>query len=324
MNPDELRAIISKLGYDSSKKKAFIKCPWHAGGGERTASLVVNIEGSDFPPGHWTCFGCAPKRSGNWHTLAVKLGLREGDDDEDDTPWAATISREKLSSLLSDDDDSSAHLHELLLKEPLLPANTKWRNINGWLLAELQVRSTMLNSSAKLTDYSRVYLPVWVNGKWLGGVFCSWSDTATLKYENEKQKTQKILFPYDYVKKKLKDLPKGKRNLMLVEGPRDALNPLQNDVLALANLGGDTVWSDEKVELIEDLDLDTLIIGLDPDIVGNRLAKRVKRDLEHSVSRIMRFRMKLQTLPGGRKTKEDPGNLSYERMQYLKNMMEKF
>ena len=321
---DEIAMALSTLSDRTVQSKGnslWITCPWHGNGQEKTPSLKVNLEGQgNYPPGTWVCFGCSPQRHGGWHKLAVKLGLRHKDDDED-SPYAAELGKDLRSKLLSEEDDTNP-LHDKLAREPIIQASQNWRGIKGWLLHTLKARVTQLNSAAETTEYSRVYLPVEVKGKWCGGIFCSWSKNSKLKYENEKHASNEILFPYDYVVEYLKDVPPSERQVCIVEGPRDALNLIQNDVMALANLGGDTVWSEDKSELIVDLNLSCLVVATDPDEVGNSLANLVKRSLGKAIPKIMRFKMKVTRSPSGKVLeKEDPGNLSFDRMQYLKNMM---
>ena len=326
-NKDEIAQALATLTDRTITPKGdsiWITCPYHGGGNEKSPSLKITIDSGSYAPGGWICFGCSPQRHGDWNKIAVKLGLRKKGDDED-APYAAEISTALKSKLLGDDDDNSPMqtLHDKIAREPLIQRSQPWRGIKGWLLNDLEARVSMLNSSGLITEYTRVYLPVHVNNKWKGGIFCSWTDKSNLKYENEKHVTQEILFPYDYVAKKLKELPPRERKLVLVEGPRDALNLLQNDVMALANLGGETVWSEEKSELIMDLDVAVLVIATDPDTVGNSLANLVKRQLSNTIGKIMRFKMEVKYSEKGRViSKEDPGNLSYVRMQYLKKQMD--
>ena len=327
-NKDEIAQALSTLTDRTITPKGdsiWITCPWHGGGGEKTPSLKITVDSGSYAPGGWVCFGCSPRRSGDWNKIAVKLGLRKKGDDED-SPYAAEISNTVKSKLLGDEDDNPLDsLHRMIAKEPIIQKSQPWRGIKGWLLNDLGARVSMMNSAGIMTEYTRVYLPAHVNGKWKGGIFCSWTDKSQLKYENEKHVGQEILFPYDYVKNKLLEVPPRERKLVLVEGPRDALNLLQNDIMALANLGGETVWSDEKAELLMDLDVAVLVIATDPDKVGNGLANTIKRQLSNTIGRILRFKMQVKYSEKGRLImKEDPGSLSYERMQYLKKQMEGF
>jgi 5S rRNA maturation endonuclease (ribonuclease M5) len=324
MTPEEILQSIGTLHERSPVEKGgglWIRCPYHANGQERTPSLKINLENGNFPIGSWCCFGCSPRKSGNYHKLAVKLGIRSKDDDED-TPYAAALSESALANLLQENDNAN-ELHAKLAREPIIPPTQKWRGIQGWLLNDLQARITTLNSSGKSINTTRVYLPVHVKDKWKGGIFCSWTENTQIKYENEKHDSSSILFPYDYVAKKLQELPAKDRKICAVEGPRDALNLIQNNVLALANLGGETIWNEYKSELLMDLNLSALVIATDPDNVGNRLANIIKRQLGEAIPKIVRFKMEIKTTPSGKViSKEDPGSLTFDRIQYLRKQME--
>ena len=321
---DKLNSLPDRAAEMRGEDSIWIKCPYHKNGQENTPSLKVNLQAGQYAIGSWRCFGCSPPKSGSWAKLAVKLGLRKKGD-EDDEPYAAELPTSLLKRMLEDESEDTNTLHEKLAKEPLIQVSQTWRGIQGWLLNELQARVSMLSSNGTATNYTRVYLPISVHGKWRGGIFCSWDENTGLKYENEKMESQELLFPYDWVRSKLLLLPKKKRKCLFVEGPRDALNMCQHGIVALGNLGGDTVWSDAKAELLQELDLEVLVNATDPDLVGNRLAKRVRRSLTNVIPVIKRFKMSITYSESGRVlTKEDPGNLSYPRIQYLKEQMEGF
>lgn len=278
----------------------WIKCPWHKNGQESTPSLKINAVGENgYPPGSWTCFGCAPRKGGAWRILAKKLGIAKGGNTLEATPISDT------SKFLGEDDNED---HEQLLNYPLVPESMTWRGISGKLLNRLEARY--------IGEYNtpRVYLPFVQNGEWLGGVQCSY-DGSEPKYIYEKNiPIRQLLFPFDYVKR-LKP-----RYVVLCEGPRDALNLLQYDIPALANLGGFTTWSEDKAEQVSFLNVKMVVLAFDPDKVGRRLTSVAKRDLSTYVSATPRFKMKSEIKEGKNiiREKEDPGNLSKKRISYLK------
>jgi len=320
--PEQIITALGKVPDRNPTQKGdglWICCPYHSDGREKTPSLKINLAQNSYPIGSWRCFGCS--KSGNWSKLAIKLGLKKKGE-EDDEPWAPEFSSSTMSKLLDEEDDTLNSLHEKLLREPIIQKTQNWRGIKGWLLNELGARVSMLSSKGDTIETTRVYLPINVKGKWIGGIFCSWSGDSQLKYENERHESRRVLFPYDYVANQLKELPKKERRICLVEGPRDALNLLQNDILAIANIGGTTVWDSYKAELIQELDLQCLVVATDPDTIGTNLANRIKRELNYSIPRIVRFKMEVEYSESGKVLyKEDPGNLSFERVQYLKSMM---
>jgi 5S rRNA maturation endonuclease (ribonuclease M5) len=329
MNREALVAALHSVpdrGFELRGEKGWIKCPWHRDGNESTPSLCITLDSGQYPAGSWVCFGCSPRKSGNWNVLAVKLSLKKKGQEDEDELYASELPEKMLQKMLEEEDEQANNLHEMILKEPIVQISQNWRGIKGWLLNEIGARVSMLSSSGKTINSSRVYLPVRVNGKWQGGIFCSWSEQSGLKYENEKMESQNLLFPYDWVKEQLLKLPPKRRKCLFVEGPRDALNMCQNGIMALANLGGDTVWSESKSELLQELNLSVLVIATDPDHMGNKLANIIKRSLGNIIPNIKRFKMKVKWNEARTKIleKEDPGNLSPDRIDYLRKQMEGF
>src|SRR5271168_2524976 len=111
-NAEQIVQAISSLGREYQMKggSLWLCCPFHKNGTETTPSLKITLEGGDYPPGNFICFGCSPRQSGNWSKLAIKLGLKKKGDDDDDL-YVSQISDAMKSKLLGEDEDSNT-LHD--------------------------------------------------------------------------------------------------------------------------------------------------------------------------------------------------------------------
>ena len=305
-------------GLDDSRT-CWLKCPWHGDGKDNTASLKVNLTGQYV--GSWVCFGCfihrdgVPKpRGGKWSELASKLGMKGGSPASDDEIQVPRI-RDALRETLLGETDSNSESNKkrvLVKKSPKFPIKERWRGINGWLLHAIGARVVFDEHG------SHVYLPIKMGREWCSGIYCTW-DKQQLAYINETDpRIKRALFPYNYVVRLLRQMPKRARYLVLCEGPRDALNLLQYGIPALAVLGGITVWTSAKAEAVAELNPRLVVLAFDPDEVGKALTTVAKLDLAGYGFLLRRFRMHYRVDADGRKRKEDPGNLGETRMLEIK------
>ena len=295
---EQLALLDGHFGLRGDQDAAWIRCPWHRDGNERTPSLRINFSGQ-IQLGAFNCFGCP--QSGNWDKLAKKLGLTK----------FGTIYEERIAAVIEDLD---AELLETALESTpqtpsgfIWPKQLMWRGISGKLIKKLHgihYFDTKLQKPC-------LYLPVKAHQKLLGGVRClieSEDSSDVAKYRNTTGRwVKQALFPYDYVQK-LKP-----KIIILVEGPRDALNLLQHGVAALSNLGAVNSWSKDKIKLLLDLEPQWVILGFDRDSAGRRATKQVRKDLnEWLPSRKLR-------LPRGK----DPGALSKHQIKRLRQRLSK-
>jgi 5S rRNA maturation endonuclease (ribonuclease M5) len=312
----ELQRVPNDRSIVIKPDHAKLRCwnPEHKNGQENTPSLKVNLEGRY--AGTFFCFGCGLK--GGWGTLASHFGLRGASDRKGEDLERFNL-RGKSSDIvkeLTPQSDELSEKRELVMKSPLFPKNETWRGIRGWLLRDIGARIVF-------DDFGpQVYLPITMNGEWTSGVYCSW-EKRDRSYINETDpRIKRSLFPYDYTKSLLKKLPKGKRAVMLVEGPRDALNLLQNDIPAMAALGGITVWNENKLSAVVDTYPDAVVLGFDPDDIGRKLTKAVKKGLKENGILCKRFKMEVRELANGKVHKQDPGNLNERDILRLKKGIE--
>jgi hypothetical protein len=151
---------------------------------------------------------------------------------------------------------------EIKYKHLPLPENKLWRGIRTNLL--IDVGCTLIEQYRE----KFIYMPVNVKGTEKGFI------RARLKkvkdkpsYLNKAGKWSENfgLFPYDYSVKLMQDL--GLDTLVLVEGPRDALRLLSEDIPAIAILGTQS-WSKRKGITLELSGARCVIICGDGDCAG--------------------------------------------------------
>lgn len=264
-----------------SEKAAFCFCPFHKKGGERTGSLYVNLTGKY--RGRFICFACGKKGS-------VLNGS---------TVYDADNVFELDYAPLEDSEHT-----ELEINFNRLPIwKDDWRTIPNWLLKRLSAREDV-------EKYTKVVLPCYQLGSLVGIINCSLEKSKFFPsyiYSSGGWITS-TWFPYDYthnhmVKNKLD-------TLFLVEGPRDALKLLSYGIPALANLGGITVYSQAKVELLEDFPAKQIVLAFDNDKIGRKLYKKYKK----SLPMIKTGRLNMDTDDG---SKLDPASLPRQRLKLL-------
>jgi 5S rRNA maturation endonuclease (ribonuclease M5) len=119
------------------------------------------------------------------------------------------------------------------------------------------------------------------------------------------------LFGHDYARRMMRK-SKHKR-LMIVEGPRDVMRPLSFGIPTVGNMGGTTVWTKDKADLITFLNPNELIVATDPDEIGNKLSLLIREALPDIKMR------RLYLNPNG---KEDPGSMSDLRLTKLSKYFE--
>ena len=270
----QLRRLDYRYGMKVINDKAWIRCPFHSNNGhlERTPSLVINLDSSlKYKTGTFHCFGC--NETGDWNKLAEKLNLEQVSEEEEQF---------NVGRLTQEDKD--ALFNSVEKKRDIVSVdwdkNDNWRGISGKLINAI---GGQLTCDKWMTD-TQLYLPVKVNKKEVGGIYC--------KIERKSKKERgyintpggwiksRGLFPFDYTKQMLKEM--DKKVLFLTEGPRDTLNLLQNGLPSLAILGSNN-WSSKKLDILSFLDLDRVVLAFDPDTAGQHAFKSVYKDLKRFV-----------------------------------------
>lgn len=282
---------------------AWIRCPFHGGGHERTPSCRINLIKGKYPAGFFYCYGCG--KHGLWNDLAqVISGLTPLSDSEikHQELIITKLTPQQRNSLLGYDENEMVDFSSMIDWNK----NKIWRKINGNLLNEIGAKK-FYNKSF---NTNQIFLPCYQNGKLNGGI------KGVLErlpgqhgyFNTAGPWVKKTLFPYDFTKKFMK----SHGNIVaLVEGPRDALNLLQGGYPALAILGSKN-WSNVKRDLILMLDPDLIVLAFDNDEAGQSAFVTVQESFKDVTNMI-----KLDFKEG-----QDPGDLTLDEIhKYYKKSL---
>ena len=300
---DEIRRIINLLpataGAQINSDYAFVRCAWHKNKSERSPSMKVPFsDGKRYKAGFGKCFGCGCYKSIS--EIAGAWGLA-GFDSVDLTQREVVempISREVEEEMLGTSKTYGMDMSDMVRWS----SKEDWRSISGKLVRKVGGRLFFNDTSHK----HQLYLPVFVNDIHIGGVRCNLKKFGKRNYFNTKGSwSGSILYPYDYVKANFTT-----STIVLVEGARDALNLIQNDIPAVALLGANN-WSKAKQTLVLSTDCERIITALDPDEAGEQGTKKIYAALK-DILEVRRFKMV---------ENEDPGNLEPDRIAKLKRFV---
>jgi len=283
---------------------AWIRCPFHGDGQERTPSCCVDLVKGKFPAGFWYCYGCG--KHGNWNVLAEALGLSLLDSEEikHNEMVIAKLTPAQKAAFLEED------INERINFSAMVDWNPKniWRGINGQLLFDIGAKKFFNRN----TNTNMIFLPAYQNKQLNGGIrgILERKGKETAYFNTAGSWVKKTLFPFDYTRKFMKD---HGNILALVEGPRDALNMLQYGFPALAILGSKN-WSSFKASLVTLLDPDLIILAFDNDEAGHSATDSVLESFKDYNNLIQ------LTFKEG----QDPGALTEEEVRkFYKKLMKK-
>lgn len=291
---EQLRTLPPSRGLKIIGKTAWLRCPIHKGGNEKTPSLSINLDPRRAAVGCGYCFSCGIVHGG-WKVIAETLGLSD----------------------FNHETNKIKHIYQLpmpdkkqLLATPLfLPKgklfNGNWRGISANIIGKLNTRLVNTELGARLI------LPITMNDRLRGWISCAIHGEEPKYLNLNGQWVKNCLFPFDIVRKCFKNKP-----IYLVEGPRDALNLLQNGVAALAILGSKN-WSHNKKIALLSLRTPVIYLLFDSDEAGSKAAKSIELDLHKYVKTI---RIELPDKYNGQE-KIDPGNLRPEQIRYIQHLI---
>ena len=290
-----------------------ICCPFH---GDTNPSLGINLAvDSNIPLGYFHCFGCSAK--GNWNGLAEKLGLEQIKDWQLGFVGHSTkLAQRKRKPVLYLDVKEKLE-NSIYTKEAIpWPKGVRWRGYQGNLLSKLGA----IYYNDKLTQQLMVFFPIYVKGKYRGGVRAYMEKQVDgNSYLTTKGNWVKDygLLAYEYVKKIVRKYQYDA--VVLVEGPRDALRLLANNIPALAILGSKSV-SDRKMLTVTSLSskIKTVYVLPDNDNAGKQMYERVK----HFAGDYVKVRHLRLPKPkkNGKLIKLDPDNVDQEIIDEIRVM----
>lgn len=248
-----------------------ICCPFHD---EKTPSCGINTSmDSKVPVGTWNCLGCG--ESGPWNKLAAKMDLRQIKD------WqhfkgtsAGTLSR--ANKRKKDFENTNNHTKERLFEEVgnavvPWPKEKEWRDYPGSMIS--RVEGYMYDDMGR--DELMLVLPVYINGRYRGGVKALWEKPAkgpSYVNTNGDWILNYGLLGYDFIRKH--DLF-GCPAVVLVEGPRDWLRLVLNKIPACAILGS-KMFSQKKLMLLMGLGIKKIYTLADNDSSGSGMVRIIE------------------------------------------------
>lgn len=276
---EELKRLQSQGQVRQQGSRTFVLCPFHA---DKNPSAIITTDPSSKYFGVFKCFGCGEK--GGWNKLAKEMGLRTIDEEDSGYGFASKYSTphnivgdEKMTP---ENPLQSTPATLLKLSKPR-PVTSDWRGIQFRLLRKVGAISVF----DRTLKERALYLPVLVKGEEVGGIRALMKGTDNpriAKYKNAPGSWSRThaLYPYDYIESRLPKFQKkhGFSVVILVEGARDALSLISKGLPALGILGT-TSWSEQKRELLLDLDPDFVLICMDGDKAGQKAEDLIYEDL---------------------------------------------
>lgn len=250
--------------------------PEHSGGHERSPSLHIKTTPDRRIPNLFTCYGCG--MHGHYNDLAKMLGLQKVDKDFKPVGVRALSFKAKLKERQEEETYKRSTFS--------WPIDREWRGIQG---------KTIVRDGAELSDTRhdldepRLIFPVTMWGERVGEIYALLRDPTRdpetgkkneLSYINKSGAwKEKSLFGFDRARRLLRKFPW--KPLWLVEGPRDRYWVEEAGGIVVANIGSS--FSDEKAELIVQLDPHRLLVASDNDSAGNKLAATVKEKVRNRI-----------------------------------------
>jgi len=293
-------AALKATGYPvkAAGKSIMVRCPFHP---DTDPSLSVNVGNPDAPPGVFNCFGCGAH--GSWNLLAQTLHLRPFTEEE-----LRELRRIHLNGRRPRETwryQPPRHLGEL-------PPGFRYGRIGYETLKRYGAKVWV----DPVLQEKRLLFIVTVFGETLGHVSLPYHRlTARVRRARYSPGhwVRRALWPYDHQRS-------GARTIVLVEGLRDALRLLQEGIDALAMLGGRTVWTPYKRELVLAKEPKRIVVLTDGDPTGHRFAKQLVKEFRPLLP-VRWFRLPLREkteLPFDL----DPYNMPGKYLKKLKQVVE--
>lgn len=303
--------------YKTAGGNIHVCCPFHD---ENTPSCSVNLDRSgDVPIGMFYCFGCGTK--GRWNKFAEKtklVPLKEYQNVVNNSDGALDRAIARRDNIKGQDNLTIARLFKEVGNEVIpWPASFPWRNYPGKLVRE--VGGYCYND--KQQDALMLVLPVYINGRYRGGVRAYTKKRKGASYLTLKGDWVRShgLLGYDYIRKK--NLWNCE-SLVLVEGPRDWLRMMANKIPTCAVLGA-LMFDDKKLQLIAGLGIKTLYVLSDNDSAGYAMARLIKKYADTIHLKCVHLKLPREKDEDGKLIKLDPDNVDQEIIDEIKKIVYK-
>lgn len=295
---------ISKI--PGSKKMAgdsyMVCCPFHD---DNSPSCGINLAvETDLPLGFFHCFGCNEK--GPWNKLAEHVGLTKVKGWELEFGGKGQTRSQRKSKNLTYETHKQELRRSINTQESIdWPVHLSWRGYEGKLIRKLGG----VFYFDPLTDVEMLFFPIYVNNRYKGGVRAYMEKQVNgLSYLTSKGNWVKDsgLLGYEYVKRIVRKY--GYTSLVLVEGPRDMLRLLDNNIPALAVLGSQNITEKKILRILAiSSNIETIYVMPDNDAAGTRMYKTVKA-CANKLVKVKRLRLPREKDSDGKLIKMDPDN----------------
>lgn len=255
-----------------------IVCPFHD---DTKPSCNINISHeAKVGIGVFACWSC--DASGSWNKLAEKLGLRQIKEWQNFTGTSVgdrAKAERTRKSIVGTNNRSLSRLFEEVGGAVLpWPVENKWRGYSGKLLARVQ--AYMFDEQKR--DELMLVLPVYINGRYRGGVKAFWEKPASgPSYLNTDGGwvMDYGLLGYDYMRKRKLY---GCDCVVLCEGPRDWLRLAKNKIPAMGILGS-KMFGERKLMLLMGLGIKKIYTLTDNDKAGYAMARLIQSVCENMI-----------------------------------------
>lgn len=293
----------TKYGLIFKGNKVLIRCHWHKNGQERTPSFIINlVEEGGYKAGDGFCFGC--KVFKQWNEIAEAYDLRQLSVND--------LYVDYVRNLVSDADKNNFFGTDYHKITPITwNPNTSWRGINGELLNKLGAKL----SYNEIVNEPQLYLPVNMFEETIGGINCSLTKREGFPsyiYEPTGHWIKGNLFPFDYVSNQCPEF------LMIGEGCRDALNPIQHGLPSLMTFGANNINESTVNKLLAITSLRLIVLGFDSDEAGENASRQAGILLKRKINFV---KVKFPS------NKKDPGDLNKSEIgkiiKYCKKIIKK-
>lgn len=274
-NQSKLEFVRQQLSQYAGEKRessdrVMILCPYHS---ESTPSGSINV-GVRYAPGYFSCFACGAKA--NWDKLAPRINLQPYKRGKPEEEHAVDLLMTRgLAALEAGASDK--RYREDKFKFWKLPKGKLWRTIPTNLLIQLQgqVCYRWFEEYQNWGSEKFIHFPVVINGE-KEGFF-----VARLKKDASGEKPSYLLaakaensdgwsrthglWPFDHSIELMRE--RKSSTIVLVEGQRDALRLLMNDIPAMCIFGTQS-WSENKAKLLEIAGVERVVSLFDGDDAG--------------------------------------------------------
>lgn len=258
----ELSSLPAERGLYYDSKGAWLRCPKHNNGQERSPSLKVTVDDGKYQ-GSFYCFGC--HAGGGWNKLA-----------KDYFPQLKKISGGAKSANASFSFKKFEAVEQVPDFSNMIPwaPTVDWRGIRGETLVRFGTKVVSNRNNVELI------IPVTVLDEPRGYIRAKQEPPRRLANGKKEHAyfnmpgewVKESLLGYDLARRKARRLRKrGKLvALWVVEGPRDTMNVEQLGGIVVGLIGSNITKA--KLMLMLQIDPDVIVVATDNDDAGNNAA----------------------------------------------------